>query len=113
LELDNPLIDPKYRKVWKIIGNGLGVLGLSVWLFHFFVWYQYDGTRPRRPDASTGNVFPQNTHGHVVYLTKAEDARITRLTIIAFGLFACSGAVYYFGLGERFRKPKIWEKKQF
>ncbi len=91
----------------------MAVLALGVWLFHFYVWYQYDGARPQRPEPSTGRVFAQNTHGHVVYLTKTEDTRLTKLTIIAFSLFASSGVIYYVILGERHRKPQPWDKKQW
>jgi len=58
-------------------------------------------------------VFAQNDHGHAFYLTKAEDTGLTKLKIIAFSLFVCSGVVYYFILGERPRKQRPWEKKQF
>jgi hypothetical protein len=82
-------------------------------MLHGYISYQYDETRPPRPDASVGRVFAQNTHGHVVYLTQSEDALLTKLEVAAFGLFACSGVICYFILGERFRKPQPWEKKQY
>ena len=107
------MINPKARRIWRVIANSLGVLALGVWLFHFYVWYQYEGNRPQHPEPSIGRVFAQNDHGHAFYLTKAEDTRLTKLKIIAFSLFACSGVIYAFILGERSKKPQPWEKKQF
>jgi hypothetical protein len=89
--------------------------GLAVWLFHFYVWYQYDATRPRQPDALSGSVLAQNTHGHVVYLTKEEDARLTRLTVLAIGLFGTGFLIRgLFVENIVWRKnPPPWEKKQW
>jgi hypothetical protein len=95
------------------VGTALGVSALGVWLSYNYVWYQYDGTRPPHPDALAGRIFAQNTHGHTVYLTAAENARLTKLAALAIGLFACSGVIYYFILGERQRKPQPWDKKQW
>jgi hypothetical protein len=89
----------------------LGFSALAIWLFHFQVWYQYDATRPRQPDALSGRSYAQNTHGHVVYLTKEEDARLTKLTIIAFGLFCTAGLIGILFV-ERIT-PAPWEKKQW
>jgi hypothetical protein len=106
-----PLAKGKYRKPARILASLLCFSGLAVWFFHFYVWYQYDGTRQRHPDTSSGRVYPQNTHGHVVYLTKEEDARIRNLTIIAFSLFGTG-----FLLGGLFvekKSPVPWEKRQW
>jgi hypothetical protein len=56
-----------------------------------YISYQYDETRPPRPDASVGRVFAQNTHGHVAYLAQSGDALLTKLEVAAFGLFALFG----------------------
>ena len=81
-----PLAAGKYRKPARMLGSVLCFTGLAVWFFHLYVWYQYDGTRPTQPVEAIGRVFPQNSHGHVVYLTEKENTRLTRLTILAFGL---------------------------
>jgi hypothetical protein len=86
---------------------------LAIWLFHFYVWYQYDGTRPLRSDALSGRVYPLNTHGHVVYLNKEEDARLTRLTIVAVSLFGIGGLIEGLFASGFVASTKAWEKKQW
>jgi hypothetical protein len=86
-----PLAKGKYSKPAVLFGRILAYTGLAFWLFHFYVWYQYDATRPRQPDASAGRLYAQNTHGHVVYLTKEEGARLTNLSILALSLLLSGG----------------------
>ena len=89
----------------------LGYSALADWLFHLYVWYQYDATRPRQPDTSSGRFYEQNSHGHVVYLTKEEDARLTKLTVFAFSL-ACTASLIGILFVEKIT-PAPWEKKQW
>jgi hypothetical protein len=103
----------KYRKSGHVVGGVLGFLALAIWLFHAWLWYRYDGTRPSLPDASIGAIYPLNTHGHVVYLTKPEDAWLTRLTIIAFGLFGIAFLIQGVFVGGFFPRVNPWEKKQW
>jgi hypothetical protein len=63
------------------------MLSLLIWLGHFVLFYQYDGTRPPAPEVYEGRVFPQNNHGHVVYLTVEEEFRINFMRGTAFALF--------------------------
>jgi hypothetical protein len=110
-----PIANGKYRKPARILASLLCFSGLAIWLFHFYVWYQYDGTRPRHPDTASGRVYSQNTHGHVVYLTKEEDARITKLTILAFSLFGAGfliAGLFVEKIAWR-RSPAPWEKRQW
>ena len=103
----------KYRKSVRMVASSLCFSGLAVWLFHFYFWYQYDATRPRQPHALSGRLYAQNTHGHVVYLTKEEHARLTKLTILAFSLFG-TGVLIGGLLVESWRKSAApWEKKQW
>jgi len=110
-----PLAEGKYRNPARVLGSLLCFTGLTIWLFHFCVWYQYDGTRPTKAIESAGRIFPQNTHGHVVYLTKEESARLTHLTVLAFGLMGSGFLVRgLFVEGFHWRKaPAPWEKKQW
>jgi len=109
-----PLANGKYRKPAIVLANGLCVAALAAWLFHLYIFFQYDDTRPRVPDKSIGRVYPQNNHGHVVYLTKEEDHRLTKLTITAFGLF-CFGALvgHLFVEEMSWKRKQPWEKKQW
>jgi hypothetical protein len=106
-----PLAKGKYRKPARMLSALLGFSALAVWLFHFHVWYQYDATRPHKPDASSGRSYAQNTHGHIVYLTAEEEAWLTKLSILAFSL-ACIAGFIGILFDERFT-PAPWEKKQW
>ena len=105
-----PLANGKYRRSGRMLAGLLGIMALAISLFHAYLWYQYDGTRPLRPDASSGRLYPLNTHGHVVYLNKQEDAKLTRLTILTFSLF---GTAILMDLLLVVRKTNPWEKKQW
>ncbi len=110
-----PLAMGKYRKPARVLASLLCFTGLAIWLFHFCVWYQYDGTRPTYPVQSVGRVFPQNTHGHVVFLTKEEDTRLTRLTILAFSLMGSGflvGGLFVEGFHWR-KNAAPWEKREW
>jgi hypothetical protein len=111
-----PLENPKYRKLARAISSFLAISGLAVWFFHFYVWDQYDRTRPIHPDYLAGRIYGLNNHGHVVYLTKEEHARLTKLTILAFSLFGCGfiiALVFEEGISKWNSRPPAWEKKQF
>jgi hypothetical protein len=106
-----PLAKGRYGKPAQKLSSLLAVSAIAVWLFHLYIWYQYDGTRPRQPDAMSGRFYAQNTHGHVVYLTREEDAGLTKLTILTFSLFGTA-----FLIGGLFVKkvvPTPWEKRRW
>ena len=47
----------------------VGAISIGVWIVASTVlWYHYAGTRPHALSPATGNVYPLNTHGSVVYL---------------------------------------------
>jgi hypothetical protein len=111
-----PLGNAKHRKLARAISSFLGISGLAVWFFHFYVWNQYDQTRPTHADYSSGRVHGLNNHGHVVYLTDEEDTRLTKLTILAFGLIGCgflTTALFVAAPSDWNKKRMPWEKKQF
>jgi hypothetical protein len=105
-----PLVNGNYRKSGRVLAGLLGSMALAIWLFHFYLWYQYDGTRPLRPDASSGRLYPLNTHGHFVYLNKQEVARLTALTVLTFGLFGTAILIDVLFVA---RRTNPWEKKQW
>ena len=116
LNMKLPLGNPKYRKSARGIASFLGFSGLAVWFFHFYVWNQYDQTRPTHADYSIGRVHGLNNHGHVVYLTDEEDAGLTNLRILAFSLFGggfLTTILLVVAPSEWNKKPMPWEKKQF
>jgi hypothetical protein len=107
-----PVRNGKYRKLGGILVTTVGFAALAIWLFHFCLWYQYAATRPSRPDASSGRIYPLNTHGSIAYLNKDEDGRLTALTVSAVGLFLIA-FVMHGVLVDGFRQPMPWEKKKW
>jgi hypothetical protein len=108
-----PIANGKYRKPGGVLVGILGSLALAIWLFHFCLWYQYAATRPRQFDASSGRLYPLNTHGSVVYLNKDEDTRLTGLTVFAFSLFAIAFITHGVLVDGFFKRTMPWEKKQW
>ncbi|MGH9733956.1 MAG: hypothetical protein ACRD8A_05135 [Candidatus Acidiferrales bacterium] len=108
-----PLANGKYHNHGRRGATVLAFSALAIWFFHFYLWYQYDGSLPIRPDASTGRVYALNTHGHCVYLTKTEDFRLWGLAFVTSILFIV--AIIVNGLFvEGFSRTKMpWEKKQW
>jgi len=43
------------------------------------LWMYYDATRPITPDPTTGRIYPQNTHGSIVYLIRQEEMNASAL----------------------------------
>jgi hypothetical protein len=108
-----PLANGKYRDPARKLVIFLGFLALAVWFFHFYVWYQYDGSRPTHVDSSLGRVFPLNTHGHTVYLTKSEDQNLAGLTVLTFGLFISAVLIDEFFVDGFTRTIEPWQKRQW
>ena len=57
----------------RILAVVLMLLGIASLSTSFEVASLYGRTRPRTPHEATGNVFPLNVHGTVVYLTRGEE----------------------------------------
>ena len=110
-----PLANGKYSKQAKTVSLVLGFSALAVWLFHAYIYFQYDGTRPRIPDVASGRVIEQSNHGHIVYLTATEHSRLTKITIVAVALFVLSSFVrgFFSHLGFFDRKPRPWEVRRW
>jgi hypothetical protein len=106
-----PLAGGKYPEAAKKVSVFLGFLALAVWLFHLYVWYRFDGSRPSQPDRLSGRIYALNTHGHIVFLSRDENRELAGLTIAAVSLFGV--AVVIDGLfGDGCASPKkSWEKR--
>jgi hypothetical protein len=111
-----PLANGKYREPAKILVTIFAWSGLAFWIFHLYLFLQYDATRPRQLDRPSGRIYAQMNHGHVVYLTKAEDARLTEIAVSSLGL---AGAAFLVGVlfaektDWKGKTPAPWEKKQW
>jgi hypothetical protein len=116
-EMKLPLENGNYRKPLEVIARVLLFSALGVWLFHLYIYYQYDSTRPLQPDRFSGAIYAQSNQGHTVYLTRAEDATLTKLTIFAVAL-AITGFLISHLFVERIGwskrgEPKPWETKKW
>jgi hypothetical protein len=77
-----PIANGKYHKPVYRIAAVLCFSALAIWFFSFYVIYQYDAARPNRPNHASGQVYAQNNHGHIVYLTRTgcdEAAELAKL----------------------------------
>jgi|SRR5579863_921130 len=104
-----PLENRKHARLAKIAGSILCSLGLGIWLFHSYVFEGYDRKCPVTPDVSSGRIYEQNNHGHIVYLTKQEDLRLWWLSVLSVAVFG-SGFLVIGVFTDGFqRKKKPWE----
>ena len=105
-----PLAKGKYRKPGEIFGKVLGYCALAILAFLWYLFLQYDTTRPTRPEASSGRIYSQDNKGHVVFLTKKEDNNKTVLEILAGSAFGAMLLVDLLFVGELLREKKPWER---
>jgi hypothetical protein len=77
-----------------------GALG---WLRAIEIWYQYWGL-PHSPNPATGNIYPLNIHGYVVYQTLQEQLRRERWEFwswVIAGVGATLGAIHKLISGDK------------
>ncbi len=87
----------------------LVALAMGIWTGN--IWYQYQATLPRHAETATGNIFPLNVRGIVVYQTREQRDRLDRLDYLSFGLGIISALMLFvytkkFGLPPT--PPKPW-----
>lgn len=70
----------RFRRVKTTMVVALGVLALITWFRFIALTSQFDQTLPTHPDATSGRLYPQNTHGSIVYLNASERSRLRRLS---------------------------------
>lgn len=78
------------ERAFRTVGVLLGVVGLAGILWTASIWYQYQRTLPRQPDALAGRVYPLNVHGIVVYQTARERNWRDTIQYCSIALFAAS-----------------------
>jgi len=70
----------RFRRLKTMVVVALAVLALITWFRFIALTSHFDQTRPTHPDAASGRVYPQNTHGSIVYLNASEQSRLRRLS---------------------------------
>ena len=66
-------------RFWKPLEAAAACLALITWFGAMALWMYYDATRPITPDPTTGRIYPQNTHGSIVYLIRQEEMNASAL----------------------------------
>lgn len=80
------------------------LIGLAGVVWTTSIWYKYQGTLPREPDAPGGRVYPLNVHGIVVYQTREERDRLNEIqywSFVIFGTGVLTGIIQKHFLRER------------
>ena len=108
-----PIANGKYHKSADRVVGVLVFSALAIWFFSFYVFFQYDASRPNRPTPASGQVYAQNNHGHIVYLTRREDSRLTNIRVLSFVLFGLGFGIRALFVENPFRQKAPWEKKQW
>jgi hypothetical protein len=70
-------------RFWKPLEVTGACLALVAWFGAMGLWMYYDATRPITPDQNTGRIYPQNTHGSIVYLIRQEKMNVSALMWVA------------------------------
>ena len=107
-----PLAEGRHRKPAEMLGKIFGFSALAIWFFSFYVFYQYDATRPVVANVSVGRVYPQNNHGHYVYLTGEEARHIESLRVLAFVLLGLTFTTALY-VRDPLKRKAPWEKKRW
>jgi len=79
------------KRVFRIVGSLLGVLGLAGIIWTAQIWSQYQRTLPHEPDVHAGRVYALNVHGIVVYENYHERDWRNTVQYTSIALFAASG----------------------
>ena len=79
------------RALWYA-AVALGSAGMTGWLRAISIWYQY-WDLPNSPVPETGNIYPLNIHGYVVYQTLQEQLYRERWEFWSWVILACGAAL--------------------
>ena len=85
-------IPKKDRLLW-LAAVALCVLGLIGWLWACDIWDEYYDYLPRSLHPATGNVYPLNIHGRMVYETIKERSRRENWDFWSTAVFCCGMAL--------------------
>ena len=75
---------------WKMVEISLGVASLLLALGDFWLWNQYARSLPIVENLAEGRLYPLNTHGHIVYLTRFEHTLLYALIFSSAAFFVAA-----------------------
>lgn len=88
-------------KLIMATGTGIALVGTAGLAWSLLLWDLQAQTLPRSPNQLTGNIYPRNIHGLVVYQTHEELRLLERVDLISEGLSVCGLAVVLVGGSKR------------
>lgn len=83
------------RKIERVLwysAVALASAGMVGWLRAISIWYQY-WDLPHSPVTETGNIYPLNIHGYVVYQTLREQLYRQRWEFWSIAVAGCGAAL--------------------
>jgi hypothetical protein len=83
-------------KLWMVTIKAAGLGFLLTWFGFVARSLHFDATRPIKPDYARGAIIPHNNHGHIVFLTEAEQKQLFVLERIPIGLALIAVLASYF-----------------
>jgi hypothetical protein len=66
----------RFQRARTTVVHALMVSALILWFSSIYLWMHFDATRPTHPDTASGRLYPQNTHGSIVYLNASEQFQL-------------------------------------
>lgn len=91
-----------------MIAFGRVVVSLAVmaWIGFLGLWLRYSDTRPTLELPAQGRLYPLNTHGHIVYLTRHELQIWRLLGVGAVVLVVVAGAIQFMAKKRQRRQER-------
>lgn len=77
-----------FARIARLLTTVFSITGFALLFLNISLIYHYDENRPKVSQPAAGRIYPLNTHGSIVYLTKNEQ---TTLDMTWVGFFACFG----------------------
>src|SRR5262249_16000274 len=85
VDVDLRTLSWRGARFWKPLEIAACCLTAATWFGAMGLWMYYDATRRTTPNQTTGQTYPQNTHGSIVYLNRSEETAV-RVLIWAAGV---------------------------
>jgi hypothetical protein len=81
----------------RYAGIAIGSAGLAGWCWAMEIWYRYMDTLPSSPDPASGNIYPLNVHGTIVYQTLKQQVYRERWEFYSMAVLVLGAALGEFG----------------
>jgi len=75
------------EKIFGAVITTCCIVGLAGLIWTSAIWSNYQRDLPKHPDPVTGNTYPLNVHGIVVYQTREQRNDLDRIQYSSIGVF--------------------------